>query len=46
MKLCKKIAIIYKKRQKAHDILLKCDINIDDLLKIMASIIKDKKYEV
>lgn len=40
MKLCN--TSIYKRRQKAHDILLKCDIEIDELLKIMDKLITKK----
>ncbi|MFA5072091.1 MAG: hypothetical protein WC511_07125 [Candidatus Pacearchaeota archaeon] len=32
-KIKQQIAKIYKERQKAHDILLKCDIALDKILK-------------
>lgn len=29
----KKLIAIYKKRQKAHDMLLECDVALDEILK-------------
>jgi hypothetical protein len=43
MKLPAKIIKIYKKRNKAYEILLKCDIEIDELLKKLNRINKESK---